>query len=69
MTREGLHAQALELHRQANAIDAPAHPLRVAILTEAQLLATLALTAPTAPTTARKRATAKKVAERKDTPA
>lgn len=74
MNRDEHRAKALELYGLANAIDTPAHPLRLAILAEAQLNATLAITAPEppavldpTPNTPRKRAAAKTVAESKET--
>lgn len=69
MTRDDHRAKAIELAMSADDLDVPrAHPLRLALIAEAQLHATLALTAPTAtPTTPRKRTATKKVAESKET--
>ncbi len=65
MNRDEHHAKALELHGLADGIEMPAHPERIALLAEAQLHATLAITAPTPPAPARKRA-AKKATETKE---
>lgn len=62
MTRDEHRAKALELHGLADGIEMPAHPERIALLAEAQLHATLAITAPTPLAPARKRAP-KKTAE------
>ncbi|MGW5402663.1 hypothetical protein [Streptomyces sp. NPDC003952] len=68
MTRDQHRAEALSLLGLANGITPQAHPQRLALLAEAQLHASLAITAPTTTTTtARKRAATKPVAESKET--
>jgi hypothetical protein len=72
MTRDDHRAEALALYaaaeRSGERTRLLAHPERLALLAEAQLHATLALTAPTTTTTTpRKRTATKKVAESKET--
>lgn len=67
MTRDEHRAEALSLLGLAGGVTPPAHPQRLAYIAEAQLHATLALSAPETKTTARKRTATAKVAESKET--